>query len=151
MYISLFYKDSIYIPPLISKIIIETYAIPNTSFRFLKSTCQCRTIVSCYISHSHYVCKHEYVCVRVTWKKERSNYAIPLCNKRRTRPGVKTPCFMGKPCLSHPPIILKTYPLNSCQQENPNYDHTNQTGWLKAVVIRRCWLSVWFIKLKLKY
>ena len=38
---------------------------------------------------------------------------LPLCNNKRTRLGVRTPCFMGKPYLSHPPIILKTYPLNS--------------------------------------
>lgn len=35
-------------------------------------------------------------------------FNIPLWSKRRTRPGVNTPCFIGKPCLSHPPIILNT-------------------------------------------
>ena len=34
---------------------------------------------------------------------------------RRTRPGTRTPCFMGKPCLSWPPMILKMKPLNSCE------------------------------------
>lgn len=31
-----------------------------------------------------------------------------------TRPGTSTPCFIGKPCLSWPPLTLKTYPLKSC-------------------------------------
>merc|ERR1719347_1964778 len=37
----------------------------------------------------------------------------PLLIRRRTRSFVRTPCFMGKPCLSLPPVILRTYPLNS--------------------------------------
>ena len=34
----------------------------------------------------------------------------PLLSKRRTRTFVSTPCFMGNPCLSLPPAILRTYP-----------------------------------------
>ncbi|KAG2410175.1 uncharacterized protein HKW66_Vig0008400 [Vigna angularis] len=35
-------------------------------------------------------------------------HGVPVQIKSRTRPGVSTPCFIGKPCLSHPPVILKT-------------------------------------------
>ena len=46
-------------------------------------------------------------------------HGVPLWSKRRTRPGVSTPCFIGKPCLSQPPVILKTYPLNSSPRASP--------------------------------
>merc|ERR1711911_174805 len=35
----------------------------------------------------------------------------PLEKRRRTRPVVRIPCFMGNPCLSFPPAIRKTYPF----------------------------------------
>merc|ERR1711911_579736 len=37
----------------------------------------------------------------------------PLEKRRRTRPVVRIPCFMGNPCLSFPPAIRKTYPFHS--------------------------------------
>ena len=43
-------------------------------------------------------------------RKQESPGVISSC----TRPGVSTPCFMPKPCLSWPPMILKMYPLYSC-------------------------------------
>lgn len=33
-----------------------------------------------------------------------------MLSSRRTRPLVSTPCFMGKPCLSLPPLMRTTYP-----------------------------------------
>ena len=37
-----------------------------------------------------------------------------------TRSCVSTPCFIEKPCLSCPPAILKTYPLNSSPRSMPS-------------------------------
>nr|AFK43001.1 unknown [Medicago truncatula] len=54
--------------------------------------------------------------LRLPWPRKQG---VPLWSKRRTRPGVNTPCFIGKPCLSHPPVILKTYPLNSSPKAPP--------------------------------
>ena len=59
---------------------------------------------------------------KLCWKCNKNK---PLWSKRRTRPGVSTPCFIGKPCLSQPPLILNTYPLNSCQ--NPHRKYFNKT------------------------
>ena len=45
--------------------------------------------------------------------RKRKKKNILLSSKRRTRLFCMTPCFMGNPCLSLPPMILKTYPLYS--------------------------------------
>merc|ERR1719323_2131321 len=38
---------------------------------------------------------------------------VPFFNRSLTLPLVRIPCFMGKPCLSLPPVMRRTYPLNS--------------------------------------
>mmetsp|Transcript_8465 Transcript_8465/g.12408 ORF Transcript_8465/g.12408 Transcript_8465/m.12408 type:complete len:219 (-) Transcript_8465:68-724(-) len=45
---------------------------------------------------------------------------IPFLKSNLTRLLVRTPCFMGKPCLSLPPEIRRTYPLNSSPKQSPS-------------------------------
>merc|ERR1712070_165274 len=47
-------------------------------------------------------------------------HLLPLVRRRRTRSGERTPCIMGKPCLSLPPVILKREPTNSSPRESPS-------------------------------
>merc|ERR1740129_1986135 len=44
---------------------------------------------------------------------------MPFLNRRRTRWLQRTPCFIGKPCLSLPPEILKVYPWNWSPSVSP--------------------------------
>jgi hypothetical protein len=36
-----------------------------------------------------------------------------------TRLGKRTPCFIGNPCLSLPPVMRKMYPFHSSPRESP--------------------------------
>lgn len=46
----------------------------------------------------------------------------PLLRSSLTRTLVRIPCFMGNPCLSLPPAILRTYPYKKVRQSK--YTHS---------------------------
>jgi hypothetical protein len=62
------------------------------------------------------VCVHVLAYIIILRKVEQlPDLGGPLGSSHTCILEVRTPCFIVKHCLSHPPIILKTKPLDSCE------------------------------------